>query len=70
MKPSNDYAQGQMMGMLCIIRLMRRAEESKQVVPDIVLTNIQHIATQSLSEYLQKPEEDIILLVDTELEKI
>lgn len=65
MEPSNDYAQGQMMGMLCIIRLLKL----RGTVPIEVVDSIEHKAAESLSVYLDKPEEDVYLMVDNLLEK-
>lgn len=62
--PSDDYTQGQMMGMLCVIRLIRNAQETKTAIPASVFDNIEKIARESLSTYLDKPEEDVILMVN------
>jgi hypothetical protein len=68
--PTNDYTQGQMMGMLCIVRLIRNAEETNIGIPGDVFDKIERIATESLAEYLGKPEEDVTLMVDTQLNDI
>lgn len=62
--PNNDYEQGQMMGMLCIIRLIRNAEETNTGIDGNIFDKIERLASESLSSYLDKPEEDIVLMVD------
>ena len=69
-KPTDDYTQGQMMGMLCIIRMLRLAENTNKIVAPSTLDNMENLATGSLAGYLQIREEDVILLVDTQLEKL
>lgn len=69
-KASTDYAQGQMMGMLVIIQMLENAIDTKVKVPQEKLTTIKRVAVDSLSEYLQKPGEDVILLVDQVLRTI
>lgn len=69
-KPSNDYTQGQMMGMLCIVRLLRINAEAGTVIPDAIFDNIERLSVDSLAEYLQTPQEDVFLLVDNQLEKL
>lgn len=64
-EPNNDYNNGQMMGMLSIIRQLKL----KGHIPAQTLDNIERVASESLSEYFQKPQEDIILLVDKKLEE-
>lgn len=68
--PSNDYTQGQMMGMLCIVRLIRQAEETKTGIPGEIFDKIENISTKSLAVYLDKPEEDVILFVDRQLHEL
>lgn len=69
-KKTADYTQGQMMGMLCIIRLLRTTHDKGERVSDQVLDRIERISSESLAGYLQKPEEDVILMVDNQLDKI
>lgn len=66
-KPNTDYENGQMMGMLCIVRLIRSAEETNTGIPGEVFDKIERIASESLATYLGKPEEDVILMVDKQL---
>lgn len=68
--PGNDYSQGQMMGMLVIIQMFENAIEAKKPIPQSTTNKIKSIAVRALSEYLQKPEEDVILLVDQQLRNI
>lgn len=68
--PGDDYAQGQMMGMLVMIQMFENAIDDKQPIPKSTTDKIKSIAVRSLSEFLQKPEEDVILLVDKQLRTI
>lgn len=69
-KPGTEYAQGQMMGMLVIIQMLEAAEDTKVPIDSKRLQTIKNVAVNSLSEYLQKPGEDVILLVDKVLKSI
>ena len=68
--PSNDYGHGQMMGMLVVIQLFENAREAGTFVPESTLEKIKRIAANDLAGYLQKPEEDIFLLVQQQLKKV
>lgn len=68
-KPTEDYMQGQMMGMLCIIQMFENAKDAGVLIQQTQLDIIKRIAVQSLAPYLQKPEEDIMLLVDQQLKE-
>lgn len=68
--PSNEYEQGQMMGMLVVIQMLENAREQNVPIMHSTLDKIKRIAVKSLSEYLEKPEEDVILLVNEQLGSI
>ena len=69
-KPTNDYGHGQMMGMLVVIELFNKARENQATISQKMLDDISKIAVADLSEYLQKPEEDVYLMVDNELKEM
>jgi hypothetical protein len=69
-KPSDDYGHGQMMGMLVIIQLLENSREVNIPVPSSTFETIKKIAVNDLAGYLEKPEEDIFLLVDQQLKKV
>lgn len=68
--PGYEYSMGQMMGMLVIIQMLQNAQEAKVFVPNQTLDKIKAISAKSLAEYLQKPEEDVLLLVNEQLSKV
>tara|TARA_B100001250_G_scaffold371758_1_gene356774 strand:+ start:109 stop:336 length:228 start_codon:yes stop_codon:yes gene_type:complete len=67
--PSDDYGHGQMMGMLVVIAMFENAAEKGIEIPQYTLDTIKRIASQDLSEYLDKPEEDVLLLVETQIKE-
>jgi len=69
-KPSDDYGHGQMMGMLVVIQLFENARDAGTTINEKVLENIKKIAAGDLAGYLDKPEEDVYLLVETQLKEI
>jgi hypothetical protein len=64
--PTDEYSHGQLMGMLCIIRLLKL----KGTVPAEMVDRIERYSYEHLALYLEKPEEDIMLLIDKQLENI
>lgn len=66
-KPTDDYSHGQMMGMLVIIMMFEMAKENGVSVPDSTLQSIKDLAVEDLAEYLNKPTEDVLLLIEEEL---
>jgi hypothetical protein len=69
-KATNEYGHGQMMGMLVIIQLFENARDDKRSVDGRLMQRIKEIATRDLSEYLEKPEEDVLLLVNEQLRSV
>lgn len=67
--PSDDYGHGQMMGMLVVIQLFENSREMGVPIMESTLDTIKRIAVSDLAEYLDKPEEDIYLLVQNQLDK-
>lgn len=69
-KATTDYEHGQMMGMLVIVSLLENAREANVPISHKVLDTIKNVASRDLAEYLGKPEEDVLLLVDQRLRSI
>ncbi len=69
-KATTDYAHGQMMGMLVIIQLFDNARESNSTIDLGTLNRVKDIASRDLAEYLDIPEEDVLLLVNEQLRNI
>lgn len=69
-KATTDYAHGQMMGMLVIIQLLEQAKETQKPVTGNMIQTIKNVCTRDLAQYLERPEEDVLLLVDEQLRKI
>lgn len=59
-----------MMGMLVIIKLLENAREANRPLSVKLFRTVKDIASRDLAEYLQKPEEDVLLMVDEQLRKI
>lgn len=68
--PTDEYGHGQMMGMLVIIELIETIAEAGATLDPSVLEKIKRIAVSDLAQYLNKPEEDVHLLVETKLKDI
>ncbi len=58
-----------MMGMLVVLQLYENAQNAGVHVPERTVDTIRRIASIDLAEYLQKPEEDVLLLVQQQLEE-
>lgn len=69
-KPSDDYGHGQMMGMLVVIQMFENAKLKDVSIREDVLENIKRLAVSDLSQYLDKPEEDVHLLINQQLKEI
>lgn len=69
-KPTDEYGHGQMMGMLVIIQMLENAREEGMGIRQEVFDKIKSIAGKDLAEYLDKPEEDVYLLVDKQLKEM
>jgi hypothetical protein len=69
-KPTNEYEHGQMMGMLTMLMLFEEASDEGVTISPDVLNKIKDIAAKDLSGYLEKPEEDVYLMISRELEEI
>lgn len=66
MNITEDYKQGQMMGMLYMIRMLK----NRSPIPATVIDTIESEAIKTLSAYFDKPEEDVYLMVDKEINKL
>lgn len=58
------------MGMLVIIQMIENSQEDEIGIPVSVFDKIKSLAAKDLSEYLKKPEEDVYLLVESQLRDI
>lgn len=69
-KPTDEYGHGQMMGMLVMITMIENVVDLDGTPHGPTFERIKALAVSDLSQYLNKPEEDVYLLVDTELKEI
>lgn len=69
-EPTDDYGHGQMMGMLVIIQLIEEAHAAGTTVRPETFDKIKRIAVSDLAEFLDKPEEDVHLLIETQLKEM
>lgn len=68
--PTTDYEHGQMMGMLVIIQIIENSIDDDMGVPASVFDKIKRLAAEDLADYLDKPEEDVYLMVEEELKDL
>lgn len=69
-KITDDYGHGQMMGMLVIIQLLENARDDNKVVPGTMIQKIKDVASRDLAVYLDRHEEDVLLLVNEQIRTI
>lgn len=58
------------MGMLVVIMMLEDSRDSQVPIPAKTIEKIKKVAVENLAQYLDKPEEDVTLLVETELRNI
>lgn len=68
--PTTEYDHGQMMGMLVVITMVEKISDLESTPYGPTFEKIKRLAAKDLSEYLNKPEEDVYLLVDEELKAL
>jgi hypothetical protein len=67
--PTDEYQHGEMMGMLTIIMMLEAARDAKVETPVEKFEQLKWFAVADLARFFDKPEEDVILLVQNELRK-
>lgn len=67
---TDEYGHGQMMGMLVVIAMFERARDAGQIIKPDVLADIKKIAVSDLSEYLDMPEEDVYLMIESQIKEV
>ncbi len=69
-KITDDYGHGQMMGMLVIITMLENAVDANDLLKSSMIQKVKDIANRDLAQYLNSPEEDVLLLVNEQLRNI